>query len=292
MRVQAAEAVHRVLDVVDAAVEFFADLRIAVHLQIAEMIAHKQALEIDVMLIRKFVIRFDGVKLKQKTLTKIARPNAGRLQLLHELEGRLKRFGRQRFFGFALDGFKVGSEIPLGIDVIDDRFAGLFNFGRGFDERPLAQKMVAQRDVAGRGVVHRVELFVALAVIAGGLPEARAGVGGKLFVFKILGDPAEPVEILGIVVFLDDQGLLPLGSLITAVGLAGFGRRDDLVILRPVSLLQNRVILHLLFDAFPPMPSREAGESPSTGSCAASEADADPFALRLIDLTPLITIVC
>ncbi len=39
----------------------------------------------------------------------------------------------------------------------------------------------------GGGVVHRVELFVALAVVAGGLAE-MAAVGAEFFVFEIFAD--------------------------------------------------------------------------------------------------------
>jgi hypothetical protein len=65
---------------------FLADLRVAVHRQVFEMLADEGALESKSCPRAISSIALDRVKLEQPALLQVARADAGRVQRLHELE--------------------------------------------------------------------------------------------------------------------------------------------------------------------------------------------------------------
>ena len=64
-----------------------ADLRVAVHLQVLEMILHQLAFQLEIVALGQFGIALDGVQLKQQAFLEVAGADAGGFQSLDQAQG-------------------------------------------------------------------------------------------------------------------------------------------------------------------------------------------------------------
>jgi hypothetical protein len=219
------------------------------------MIADQGALEVEVVVFQLFLVRlaFQRVELEEQTLADVAGADARGLERVHELERGVQVVEREGRFRFLLDRFQLGAEVALGVDVVDEGLAGRADAGgRVLDERPLPEEVFLERAAAGGGVVHRVHLAIALAVVAAdAMAGPEAGVRVELLVLEVLADLGQPLEVVGVVAVLaDDHRLFALGELLVglAVGRFGDGGHGAFAFELPVAELEDGIVLKFLFD--------------------------------------------
>ena len=76
----------------------------------------------------------------------------------------------------------------------------------------LGQQVIAQRPGASGGVGHRVELAVAVLALPMALSEACCVIGGKFFIFQVIGHALQPAEIGGGIA-INDKGSFTFRSI-------------------------------------------------------------------------------
>jgi hypothetical protein len=94
------------------------------------MIGDELSFELEVVVF-VFGVFFEGVDLEEETLGDVAGADAGGFEGLDEAQGLVDVVEGEWGFGFGADGFEVGAEVALFVDVVDDGFTGLADGGGG-----------------------------------------------------------------------------------------------------------------------------------------------------------------